>query len=206
MRDRLIAEFLFNGNADDTSGNGFHGVVHGATPAPDRFGNPNSAYAFDGTDDYIVVSPPPKLIDTALTLSVWARFDSTLFKGWHDCIICQDNGDDHDHARRIFQISMLRDRIFWHRMMEVPDPFSIGPVEPGAWYHIAAVVENGLHTLYVNGVLNNSVRHRLAVHDEEPMYIGRKGTSEQYFFFDGAIDDIRIYNRSLSEAEIKSLC
>jgi hypothetical protein len=47
-RDGLIAEYLFNSNADDTSGNGFHGVVQGATPTADRSGKPNSAYAFDG--------------------------------------------------------------------------------------------------------------------------------------------------------------
>ena len=39
-RDGLVAEYLFNGNADDTSGSGFHGVVQGATPAADRLGNP----------------------------------------------------------------------------------------------------------------------------------------------------------------------
>jgi len=66
-RDGLVAEYLFNGNADDTSGNGFHGVVQGATPAADRLGNPNSACAFDGMDDWIVVSPPPRLTSVALT-------------------------------------------------------------------------------------------------------------------------------------------
>ena len=74
------------------------------------------------------------------------------------------------------------------------------------WDAIAPTVfENGLHKLYLNGVLNNSVRHRLAVHSEEPMYIGRKGTAEKRFYFNGAIDDIRIYSRALSESEIKSL-
>ena len=208
-RHSLVAEYLFNGNADDTSGNSFHGVVHGATPTPDRSGNPNSAMAFDGIDDYIIVTPPPKLIDSALTVSVWARCETQSSRkgsfGWHDCIICQDDGDDHDHARRIFQLSMFGNRILWHRMMEAPDPFSIDPIEPGTWYHFAVVFENQLHKLYLNGVLNNMVRHRLAVHKEEPMYIGRKGTSEKPFFFNGVIDDIRIYNRALDEAEIKSL-
>jgi len=209
LREGLVAEYLFNGNGDDTSGNGFHGVVHGARPTVDRSGKTNSAYAFNGVDDYIVVDPPPKLIGTALTVSVWARCDSTpsgeWFEWWHDCIICQDDGADHDHVRRIFQLSMLGDRVFWHRMMEVPDPFTIDAIEPGAWIHLATVFENGLHKLYLNGVLNNSVRHRLAVHSEEPMYIGRKGTAEKRFYFNGAIDDIRIYNRGLNESEIKSL-
>jgi len=204
-RDGLVAEYLFNSNADDTSGSGFHGLVSGATPGPDRFGTPNSAFMFDGKDDYIIVSPPPKFTNVALTVSVWARCDAPKQRGWHDSIICQDNGDDEDHSRRIFQLSMLWDRIVWHRMVEAPDPFTIDPVTPGAWYHFAAVFGDGLHKLYVNGALNSSVRHRLGIHSEEPLYIGRKGTDEQRFYFDGAIDDIRIYNRALSEEEIQSL-
>jgi len=54
-RTGLVAEWLFNGNANDTSGNGHDGTVYGATLASDRFGTANSAYSFDGTDDYISV-------------------------------------------------------------------------------------------------------------------------------------------------------
>jgi Concanavalin A-like lectin/glucanases superfamily len=46
----------------------------------------------------------------------------------------------------------------------------------------------------------------LKVHAGEPLYIGRKGTSEPYFFFNGAIDDVRIYGRALTDAEVLSLC
>lgn len=48
-RDGLVAEYLFNDNADDTSGNGFHGIVKGAKPSHDRFGNANSATESCGT-------------------------------------------------------------------------------------------------------------------------------------------------------------
>jgi hypothetical protein len=42
----LVAAYEFNGNANDTSGSGNHGVVNGATLTTDRFGNVGSAYAF----------------------------------------------------------------------------------------------------------------------------------------------------------------
>jgi hypothetical protein len=47
----LIADYPFNGNALDASGNGYNGTVNGATLTTDRFGNPNAAYEFDGVDD-----------------------------------------------------------------------------------------------------------------------------------------------------------
>ncbi len=43
----FYAYYPFNGNAEDFSGNGFHGIVHGPVLTEDRFGNPNSAYLFD---------------------------------------------------------------------------------------------------------------------------------------------------------------
>ena len=52
----LVAAYEFTGNANDVSGNGNNGVVNGATLTADRFGNPNSAYSFDGVDDRIVLS------------------------------------------------------------------------------------------------------------------------------------------------------
>jgi hypothetical protein len=49
----LLAYYPFNGNANDESGNGNHGTIHGPVLTEDRFGNPNSAFSFDGVDDYI---------------------------------------------------------------------------------------------------------------------------------------------------------
>ena len=51
----LVAAYEFTGNANDTSGSGHHGVVNGATLTTDRFGNPNSAYSFDGISDFVSI-------------------------------------------------------------------------------------------------------------------------------------------------------
>jgi len=52
----LVVEYHFSGNANDTSGNGHDGTVFGATLTTDRFGNANSAYSFDGINDYVNVA------------------------------------------------------------------------------------------------------------------------------------------------------
>src|SRR5690606_21018203 len=50
-----VAHYTFNGDAQDSSGNGNHGTVYGATLVPDRFGVEGRAYSFDRVDDYIEV-------------------------------------------------------------------------------------------------------------------------------------------------------
>ena len=204
-RRGLLVELLLDGTADDTSGNGHHGVVHGALPTADRFGGPDGAYLFDGEDDYISVSPPPQLSGSAFTVSVWARVDTGQLGGWTNCLVCQDNGIDTDQSRRIFQLSLFNGRIVWHRMTHVEDPVSRGSVIPGAWFHVAAVVDNGVHRLYVDGTLQDSARDAQRVHPDELLYVGRKGTPEPYFFFRGAIDDVRVYDRALTAEEVKRL-
>ena len=51
LNDGLVANYPFNGNANDGSGNGNDGIVNGVTLTTDRFGNADSAYSFDGVDD-----------------------------------------------------------------------------------------------------------------------------------------------------------
>jgi hypothetical protein len=53
----LVRNYPFNGNANDVSPNLSHGTVYGATLTTDRFGNPNSAYSFNGISDYIDIYP-----------------------------------------------------------------------------------------------------------------------------------------------------
>lgn len=74
----LVAYYSFNGNANDESGNGNHGIVHGATSTSDKFSNPNSAYWFDGIDDYIQL--PISIIDGQEgTISCWIQIADTIY-------------------------------------------------------------------------------------------------------------------------------
>jgi hypothetical protein len=72
LSDGLVAYYPFNGNANDASGNGNNGIVVGATLTADRFGNPNSAYSFNGTSDYIRVPNSSSLqLTNDFTLTAW---------------------------------------------------------------------------------------------------------------------------------------
>jgi len=62
-------------------------MVHGATLVADRFSNANGAYQFDGVDDYISIDPPPRLNDSAMSVSVWVRYVPRQMDEWSNCII-----------------------------------------------------------------------------------------------------------------------
>jgi hypothetical protein len=205
VRDGLAAEYLFTGDAADTSGEGRNGVVHGATLVADRFGNPDSAYGFDGVDDFIEITPPPLFSGEAMSISAWVRYDARDFDGWTNCFVAQDDGNDADQSRRVFQLSTFRGHIVWHRMIGARDPMCRRRVRPNVWYHVVGVHDHGVNRLYVDGVLHDEVRHPLWTSDAQPMHIGRKGTPESYFFFRGAIDDVRVYRRALDDTDVREL-
>src|ERR1041384_589849 len=75
LTNSLLAYYPFNGNANDATGNGYDGVVHGAVLTQDRFSVTNRAYLFNGTSSYIQVN---KLLPdmTNLTISAWVQYGS----------------------------------------------------------------------------------------------------------------------------------
>src|SRR5579862_6555106 len=71
--DGLLAYYPFSDNADDATGNGHDGVVTDAVLTTNRFGQANSAYAFNGTNSMIVVSNSSDLQPLEdFSVSVWA--------------------------------------------------------------------------------------------------------------------------------------
>jgi hypothetical protein len=200
LRSGLIAEYLFQGGTRDTGNAGsYDGQLHGAILTADRFGNPEGAYEFDGLDDFILVHPAPKLNKEAFSLSVWVRYgrDAKL-PGWNNAIVSQDGHD----GRRVFQLSTHQQHVTWHRFFQSDEVFIQEPVSTGLWEHYVTVYDGSKHKLYRNGVLMSVKEGSFEPNDDEPLYIGRKSTDEPYFFFRGAIDDIRIYDRPLEDDEI----
>ena len=80
----LVAWYPFNGNANDSSGNGNNGTVSGATLTTDRFGNPGKAYSFNGTNAYISVPNSSSLsIVGDITISAWIYDYGDNGAGYH---------------------------------------------------------------------------------------------------------------------------
>ena len=79
----LVACYPFNGNANDQSGNGYNGIVNGATLTSDRFGNPNSAYTFNGINNYIYAPDNPTFRVKSVTLAGWFYPYDEISRGQH---------------------------------------------------------------------------------------------------------------------------
>lgn len=199
----LLAYFPFNGNADDESGNGYHGTVQGATLVADRFGNPNSAYSFDGVDDHIAF---PTLYPTSPNqISIVSWFYVLDLIPDQKIVYHGDNGE--------FQLFVGNDSAgaAVHLGQTVTDPWYYvrESVTQNEWHMLVAIwIQDESIKLYLNGVLvdSNGVEQGPLL-DVGPTYQPSIGSYNRTVggYFNGMVDDIRIYDRDLTASEIDSL-
>jgi hypothetical protein len=209
----LAAYYPFNGDAKDMSGNNNNGIVYGATLVADRKGNPNSAYYFDGIDDYISVPGSPSLNPShQLTIALWLNMDVITT---HYTPVLHKGGVNYDEfANReylIFIESIVK--IYAESAGDNSTHHFLGCDFPGlkTWFHFTAVFDRIGHKmkLYMNGEKvkeandsystfnNNNDSLKIATWDER--------NSSYANFYKGYIDDIYIYTRALSDSEVKEI-
>ena len=194
----LVAYYPFNGNANDESGNGNDGTVYGATLTEGISSNPNSAYEFDGINDYINISSVSSQLTTTHTRCAWIKTAQYENAG----IIGTDNDSDTKGCYLSIDKGKIRfggrSSYFWNG-----DSSTI-IVADRVWHFVCVVYENGEKaTLYIDGQLNKEATVYYSVGDWNTL-IGRHPSKYQNYF-QGSIDEVRIYNRAISEGEIQDL-
>lgn len=76
----------------------------------------------------------------------------------------------------------------------------------GTWYHVAATFDGQTMSIYVNGQLENTSSHSYPISQStKPLFIGRTNVSTFDAYFNGTIDNLQVYNRTLSAAEIQNI-
>ena len=204
VNNGLVADYPFNRNANDESGNGNHGTVNGATLTTDRFGNNDRAYSFDGVNDYIDIWSTAEINNNINTnegtISAW--FYGRAYSGF----VYQYFGGT---------VGPNSDRLYLHLGPQAALRTGTGnlfcdlaSVSLGTWYHVVHVWNSdGSYKLFVNGELAGECQFGnpgFVFLGNERFYFGR-GWSGNPDYLDGIIDDIRIYNRALTEPEIEAL-
>ncbi|MCK5524927.1 MAG: LamG domain-containing protein, partial [Thiomargarita sp.] len=212
LDDGLVAYYPFNGNANDASGNGNDGTVNGATLTEDRSDNADSAYNFDGTDDYIKINKNVLFEVSSLTISAWVKWKGSTPSDHHAIVSnysgYQNASDELQHyGLRIAKQSKFSE-FFYDDGSQWDDVNGNSNIGDGEWHFIAGILNSGVDAkIYVDGQLENTDIDSIptSILPSGDLYIGRDGTAEAELRWNGAIDDVRIYNRALSECEIKSL-
>lgn len=203
----LITCYPFSGNANDESGNGNHGTNNGATFTTDRFNAANKAAMFNGSSSYITISNSASLQSptTEFTASLWVYITAWYIDAgnWASAF-CKSNSA----SATQYRISMMPNGasfIFNGKMVNVP--ISSGTIQLNQWYHIAIAANNNIVTFYINGILQSSTTFSGTFSNDNtmPLEIGRDYAGNSVDYFNGKIDDLRLYNRALSASEVLQL-
>lgn len=184
-------------SASDSSGNGWTGTLRsGATWVP---GISGSGVTFDGVDDNVATTFAQDL--ATWTIAVWVRSPQAP----HGAI-----SSGPVHRGQNFQINWnhpdpafrggaaLRIGRTWHSA-------SFGTLEADTWYHLVATYDGEtLHT-YKNGVLvgSNEAPSGQPTAETSSLRMGREASAGNFFL--GTIDDVRVYGRALTAAEVAAL-
>lgn len=208
----LVACYAFSGNASDGTGHNHHGTVTGATLTIDRFGTANSAYQFNGVDNYITVPAAP-LVNSSYSYSLWFKASSLPDVGNSAVMLSVGDASSRHQTVNIANVYSSQETSgtiaggFNETAPVTTTGVSSGilPIT-GTWYHVVSVRVEGEMQLYINGVFIGDA----STNTSAPFYginskavLGARCNLTQ--FFNGAIDDIALFNRALSPAEIQEL-
>jgi hypothetical protein len=199
----LVAHYLFDGNVNDATG-AHPGVVVGA---PQYIaGKVGQAVKFDGARDYVASEGTYSL--SSYTVALWFRVDGGT--GARDLFSLYDELAVGGHGILLEVLDPATVR-FLHRSPVSAtaggtNVYSTSTHGDGAWYHLAAVKSATTMSLYINGELAGSAADT-TVFDKAlaRMAVGVLKVDNLTRYLPGAVDDLYLYGRDLSQAEIASL-
>ena len=208
----LVAYYSFDGDASDKTGNGNDGVVFGASLTNDRFGIANKAYSFDGVDDYIEVPFNQNLNTDSFTVSIWAKPIEVMSNRANSQNVASIVTSRDVSPTSGFSIYQFSDDKWRGQNGPTGDHWytTFGTdVIINNWINIILIhsSDNNITRLFQNGIFVGESNSSFYSNKSKPLRVGAGGTesnSPQYFF-PGEIDDLRIYNRAISENEINFL-
>jgi hypothetical protein len=192
----LVAYYRFENNTLDSVAPYYHGDPCG-TPTY-AAGKVGSAIDLDGASDFVNVDHSD-IATGSLSIAVWCKYD-TLPAAFN--VLVEDDG----WSSGAVHFHILGDGRLEGDVHSVIQLDGSSALDAGQWYHAAVTYDTSdeVARTYIDGVLDTEVTgFGAGTPWVGPMNIGAWNGSERYF--DGAIDDVRIYDRALTQAEIGSL-
>lgn len=202
----LVAYYPFNGNANDESTNNNNGIVNGATLTTDRFGNPDKAYSFDGINDRINANVGAEMYSAEKTISVWAAISGAGGQYNPRLVGVGPAGSSLQYYSLIIEGNSSPRRIQFFTQGAVADGYSTTLVPNGSgWQHYTVTYDGTKVKMFINGILDSETNTTGALANFSNALLQIGYSDNGFDWFNGKLDDIRIYNRALTNAEVLQL-
>lgn len=213
----LVAYYPFSGNPNDASGNGHNGVlVNGPALTADRFGNPNSAYHFDGINDYIKIADNGAFSTPLISIAFWYKTESLSLQNILGKRRFADDGTPAGGAQYQFFINHATLGKIASNFVGNKGNCNTRPVSnyiktfdllcSDKWHFVVITFDGTQHKLFINGQLRISDKTSFSGFSncKSELRIGNWWQLDM-LSFKGDFDEMRWYNRALIQQEIDSL-
>jgi glucose/arabinose dehydrogenase/fibronectin type 3 domain-containing protein len=199
----LVASYSFNAGsgttAADSSGRGNTGTLSGA--AWTALGKYGAALSFDGVNDVVSVADATSLdLTTALTVEAWV-FPTAVAGNWRTVVLKEQSGQlvyalyaGADNGVPSGHVFVGGDR----------DTRAALALPLGVWTHLAVTYDGTTIRLYVNGALASSLGGVVGAMPNSTGALRIGGNNVWGEWFSGRIDEVRIYDHALTQAELQS--
>lgn len=211
----LVGWWPGEGNANDIIG-GNNGTLQGGAIATTPGYVGNNAFLFNGTSSYVSIPDSPVFHPAQLTVECWVRFDAyqtpgtSLYPYQQYCVFKQTS---QTYEFEGFALTKDNDPqgnvILWevasasHVLVRID---SVNTVVTGTWYHLAGVRGPDYVKLYLNGHLEAQASVNFPQdYGTLPLYFGTSGQSYYDRKLQGALDEVSLYNRPLTDAEVLAI-
>ncbi len=208
VTEGLQSHYVFNGSTEDKSGHDLHGTGNNLETAIGIENITNTAYLFNGSNSYINCGNDSRNILDKLTISAWIK----TFSNNRQLFVSKYNyNDDSGYFLATedgYAIVGGRDNSgeFWQAVSTTT------LINDGEWHHIVGIIDQNNWQIWVDcsldaELISTTVNPYLDCAD--PLTIGYwyQGSGEGYHrYFDGIIDEVRIYNRPIDINEMDTLC
>ncbi|MEO6833317.1 MAG: LamG-like jellyroll fold domain-containing protein, partial [Chitinophagaceae bacterium] len=226
LSNGLVAYYPFNGTFNDASGNGNNGTgMGGVTFGTDQWGNPNNAASFNGIDSWVSI-PPAASITPGHNLTATFRFKTNIPTRQY-LIAKSDINTYFDFSYNIgindpipsqsvptgLVFATAHETVCQAPTLAGNNYAATGTaIDTGKWYCAVVSFDSGVKKVYLNGIL---VVTQVVSGVPIPGTIDSCSGAGLKFgvwhsldpaWFNGLMDEVRIYNRSLNSQEIDSLC
>ncbi len=203
----LVANYPFNGNTNDVSGNSNNGSITGGVAlTTDRFGRTDSAYVFDGTGEITIPDATSLRPANAISVVAWVFLTDTAT--WPN-VVCKSHSLSDPFHSYILGTDNWSTNTQWAFAVSNGGAGSLGYTdEPSGvgmnqWIFLVGTYDGAYVKIYMNGLLVKKEPKTGAIgYTASPLRIGSAGSGAN---FTGKIDDVLIYDRALSDCEISQI-